>query len=722
MEKYINTKDSINWGLEVAVDFESFYEKGKHDIATLGAWHYNRDPKSYAYLVAVSDGDKLWVGDPKNFFWPSLSGRTLVSQNASFDEDVFNAGVERGAWPAVTFKEWNCTADMATFLTGHRSLQNSVKALLGLDISKQVRADMNGKIWEQMLVEEVTLEDGRKTTFAQQVIDYAGDDCICLRLWQENKHKWPEEEKWLSNYNRFRGQKGVCIDVSELTRCTHLARHVIAESTELLPWVNRGRKQGSPIGVAEECRMSNIPPPPVKTGPKGDPEMAQEWLDSYAAKFAWVKALKDLRSAKKILATLETMTERLRPDGTLAVPLLYCGTHTQRFAATGGLNFLNLNKEALFAEWDPTKKGVDIRGLLIPRKGKKFAIIDLSQIEPRCLNWIIENEELLSKVRAGMAIYEAFARTASGWTGGNLKKEDKKRYALAKAQCLALGYQSGWKKFITMALMPMYGNLDLCAEDDTVALQLSLDKKIYVEEEHDDNGKPIFLTVEYSAKHGTTDKELRKRFIVIKDPDTGLAVRENIYGINARVIVAHFRKSNPLIAGEDGIWQTLDRLLRASADNKEDCVVEIAGRKMIWRGCRMEKRRKTDKETGETYSRWEVRYEQGFKLESTYGGAATENLCQWFARHIFMHCLRRAVVEGGAFCPLDVYDEAVLEVDDDGTPLFVEAYGKQERFKLEAPEPTTALGRMMKYFAEAPSWADGLPVACEGQWSDRYLK
>jgi hypothetical protein len=249
---------------------------------------------------------------------------------------------------------------------------------------------------------------------------------------------------------------------------------------------------------------------------------------------------------------------------------------------------------------------------LIPRKGKRFCIIDLSQIEPRCLNWIICNEALLSKVREGMAIYEAFARTSSGWTGGNLKKADKKKYALAKANVLALGYGAGWKKFITMALMPMYGNLDLCAEDDSVSMLLSLDKKYYVEEKVVENGQDIFLTKEYdAAKHGVSDKALRKRFIVIRDPDTGLAVRENVYGVNARVIVAHFRKSNPLIAGEEGIWKQLDNLLKASAAKGEDCVVEIAGRSMTWRNCRLEKRRKTDKETGETYTKTEVRYDQG---------------------------------------------------------------------------------------------------------------
>lgn len=723
----LNTKEqsrAMNWGPEVGVDFEAYYLKGVHDIDTLGSHAYNRHPKSYAYLVSVDDdAGNLWVGKPEDFDWTVLAGKIVVSHNASFDEDVYEAGVERGAWPRVKFEEWVCSADLSTYLCGHRNLQDAVKHLLNVDISKAVRTDANGLTWEDMLVKEVVLEDGSTTTFAQQMVTYAAGDGICVRIWKQYGASWPLRERKISRRNREAGRKGVMIDVPELLRGIALCQHVIAESVELLPWVKRGRKEGSPIGVAEECRASNIPCPPTKSGKNGDPEAADEWLELYADKLPWVKALKDLRRGKKMLATLETMKSRIREDGSLPFSLLYWGTHTGRFAGTGGLNFLNFNKEPLFAEWDKEcGRGIDIRGLIRARPGKRFAIVDLSQIEPRCLNWAIGNEALLAQVREGMAIYEAFARTATGWKGGKLKVEDKYGYALAKAQVLALGYGAGWVKFIVMALSPMYGNLDLCADDEKVAMQVSLDKNIYIEEEQEreENGKKqtFFVPVLYDpAKHGETEKIRRKRFIVRPDVESGGApVRDLVYGINARKVVSEFRKNNPLIASSDpespGIWKRFDDALREAAKKKEDFVIVMPdGGKMTYRNCRMEKRRKIDKETGETYDRWEVRVDLGYGSTGTYGGKITENFCQRFARDVFIEGVLRCDDAGDEYV-FNVYDESIFEIDDDGTPLGT---------KLEAPNDT-ALGRCLGRLAQTPEWAPGLPVAAEGLWTDRYAK
>lgn len=715
MKKFVNIgSENINWGPEVAVDFEAYYKKKSHDIDTLGQWHYNRHPKSKPYLVAVSDGETLWVGDPQNFFWPGLAGRLLLSHNASFDSDVYEAGVEQGRYPRVAFRDWICTADMSTYLCGHRSLQFAVKALLNEDISKVVRADANGKTWEDMQAEEIVLDDGTKTTFAQAMIDYAGDDTICLRLWKEHGHRWPERERRLSKKNIIAGHRGVRIDVPELVRGIALVSRVIETCMSALPWVERGRKPGSTIGVAEECRASGIPCPPVKSGPNGDPELAEEWLEKYSALCPWVKALKDLRRGKKMLATLQTMHSRLRPDGTIAFSLLYWGTHTGRFAGVGGLNFLNFNKEPLFAEYDTEcGRGIDVRGLLRSREGYRFAICDLSQIEPRCLNWAVGNEALLSRVRAGMSIYEAFARSATGWKGGVLKVEDKHGYNLAKAQVLALGYQAGWKKFISMALQPMYGNLDLCKDDEKVALRLSVDRKIYLEVEREVDGEKMLVPEEYDADiHGGSEKIRNKRFVVIPNPEGGPPVRENVYGINARVIVAGFRSGNPLIAGETGIWARFDSGVKRAAADHKDFVIEMPdGGEMRYRDCRLEKRRKIDKETGEAYTKTEVRCDVGYKSTSTYGGKITENFCQRFARDVFVEGMLRADDAGYPFV-FNVYDEAIFEVPDDGTELYR---------KLESPDDTT-LGKCLGLLAQTPEWAPGLPVAAEGVWSDRYMK
>jgi hypothetical protein len=371
----MNDNPPINWswGPTVAVDFEAYYDKDV-TLTELGNWHYCRHPKTAPYLVSIYDGTNLWVGNPDKFDWTSIDSRNLLSHNASFDEEAYLAGVERGAYHKINYT-WYCTADLSTWGTGHRNLKDAVKALFGVEISKQVRTDAKGK----------SRKDFEADGSWEAMLKYAGDDAEwCWKIWEKLGPKWPEREVKISRLNRERGRYGVRIDVPELRRSISLARRVVAEAEAKLPWVERGLKPASTKGVAEECRKDGIPSPPVKTGLNGDPEAAEEWLEKYGDKLPWVKALKDLRKGKKILAMLEKMESRIRDDETLPFSLLYWGAHTGRFAGTGGINFQNFNKEVLFLEHDPEGKGIDVRGLLIPRKGKRFAIVDLSQIEPRC--------------------------------------------------------------------------------------------------------------------------------------------------------------------------------------------------------------------------------------------------------------------------------------------------------------------------------------------------
>lgn len=688
-----------NWWPVVAVDFEAYYDS-EVTLKELGNWHYTRHPKNDAFLVSVFDGDHLWVGCPKKFPWKTLEGRVIVSHNASYDEEQYLAGVERGLYPSVRFADWHCTADLAVWATGFRDLAGATEASFGVKLSKQVRSDAKGK----------TRKDLEAEGSWDAMLEYAGDDAKwCWKLWERYGGLWPAREKRISKLNRERGRYGVRIDVPELKRSLSLVRRVVLESETKLPWVERGRAPASTIGVAEECRSSGIPCPPVKSGVNGDAEAAEAWLDEYGSKLPWVKALKDLRRGKKMLATLEKIEARLRADGTIPFSLYYWGAHTGRFAGTSGINFQNFNKEPLFPEHDPLGKGVDVRGLIVPREGKRFAIVDLSQIEPRCLNWLVGNEALLSKIREGMAIYEAFARASMGWTGGKLKLENKYGYNLAKAQVLALGYGAGWKKFITMALNPMYGNLDLCADDDKIALERSLDKKVYAEEKREVNGKQVLVPVPYVD--GVHNK--KKRFIVVRGED-GLPVRENVYGLNARQIVDAFRANNPLITG---LWKTLDEGVKEAAANKRDFELELPdGSTLRYRNCRLEKRRKVDQDTGEAYTKTEVRFDMGSKSEGTYGGKLTENAIQSFGRHVFVEGVLRCEDTTDAMTLFTVHDEAITEVDDDGTPL------KTVRNSAEHAPDATKLWQVVDAFAKAPEWAPGLPVAAEGVWADRYLK
>lgn len=103
-------------------------------------------------------------------------------------------------------------------------------------------------------------------------------------------------------------------------------------------------------------------------------------------------------------------------------------------------NPLNIPKKPVF--------GVDIRGMLVPRKGYKFVIFDYAQVEARVVQWLAGNDELLDMIRKEN-IYQATAKQL-GWYPMNkwdLKGDDKPTYELAKRAALGAGYGMGDEKF-----------------------------------------------------------------------------------------------------------------------------------------------------------------------------------------------------------------------------------------------------------------------------------
>ena len=83
-----------------------------------------------------------------------------------------------------------------------------------------------------------------------------------------------------------------------------------------------------------------------------------------------------------------------------------------------------------------------------------FLIRDYSQVEPRCLNWLVGNDEMMKALRYGFSYYEAYATFARGWKGapGTIKAEyGVQKYTLLKNECLGLGYGMGVDRFIAYA-------------------------------------------------------------------------------------------------------------------------------------------------------------------------------------------------------------------------------------------------------------------------------
>lgn len=429
-----------------AVDFESYYDD-EISITTLGIHHYLQKTDIYLVSIATDTGTKF-VGHPKDFDWGSIAGPDWVwlSHNAGFDWPVFIRLQEIGVGNTQSVTEiadWFDTADLTAYLGLPRSLKSASYYLLDEEISKDVRDKMKGKSWESMTPD-----------FRAEVEAYALKDAEnCLSIWLKNGEKWPEHEREISRISREMCFRGVPLDAKGLENdITKLETDLWKLRTDI-PWkdephrdatkARRGEKMAilSPIAIREECIKLGIVAP--ASFAKDDPE-AEEFFEKYAEVHPWVRAVRDYRRGAKHLATLKSMQSRMRPDGWMPYGLKYFGAHTGRDSGDTGLNLQNLPKGIV--------SGVDVRSKIMAPEGYTLAIVDLSQIEPRCLHWLAEDETTLQYIREIPDLYEAQARAWGIWDGeGSMKEVAKDVRHMMKQLALGLGYGMGAKKFADVA-------------------------------------------------------------------------------------------------------------------------------------------------------------------------------------------------------------------------------------------------------------------------------
>ncbi|MEI6194391.1 MAG: DNA polymerase, partial [Verrucomicrobiota bacterium] len=181
-----------------------------------------------------------------------------------------------------------------------------------------------------------------------------------------------------------------------------------------------------------------------------------------------------VRGSNSKLKKLKTMEANADENAIIPLDLIYCGArHTRRWSSVN-INVQNLDARRVFEEEmgkldyfrdNPDEQpGLYMREYFLPPVGKKFGILDFSQIEPRCANWIVRNDEMLDAMRAGYGIYEAHAKATMRWTGqpGTLK-QNKELYKYAKERVLSLGYGMGSDKF--QATVKLKLGLDITAEE-----------------------------------------------------------------------------------------------------------------------------------------------------------------------------------------------------------------------------------------------------------------
>ena len=449
----------------VAIDYETYYStKSGYSLTTMPTDAYCRDERFDAYLVAIcgrnifdgpcddglvtcdvksgvartlEDGRQLYIGRPEHFsYWNRLNGRILLAHNASFDSAVTDELVRRKIIPELHDVEWQCTADLSSYLLAPRNLKGAMKELFGKEISKAVRAGMDSRHDYDLSPDEL-----------RDLIEYGGSDAIeCHDLWLEYSSEWPEIERLISAQNRNAIRRGVRIDVEYAKAALKELKSYQSKVILDIPWatqINPKTKEFYAVGSLPALRQAvvDLGVKPPKSFKKDDPGFL-DWLKEHDD-IPFIRARQVAVALSMHIARIEGILKSLDPQGNAHPSFLYFGAHTGRFSGksdTSGanINMLNMPRKPVFYG-DPNVfggKGVDIRGMYIPKPGHKFVVFDYSQIEPRFALWLVGDTHMMGAMEREGNLYQANA-VEMGWckSGDDLKHNSPDLYRLAKC-CL----------------------------------------------------------------------------------------------------------------------------------------------------------------------------------------------------------------------------------------------------------------------------------------------
>lgn len=416
----------------VAVDFEStFFPKQKIGLRNMGVDQYLRHPEIEIYLVAICAREGMFVGHPDDFDWSSIAGRIWVSHNAAYDARVWRRYQElRPAVQGIAPQEWHCTANLSCWLGFPRDLRGACEAMFGADVSKDARKKMENKTYREL----------KASPDWKEVVEYAERDAEwCWNIWDKYERKWPEVEKQISLMTTAQCLRGLPADRDYLEAGIQKLDRVCWEAKTKLPWANGKSEERavlSPIAVAEECRKLGIAPP---SSLAEDSTACQLWEEEHP-EIPWIAEMRRYRKANLLMTKLQTMRNRIRPDGRIDFSQKYCGAHTKRTSGDQGFNVQGFQREPF--------EDVDMRRAIHAMNGGNIVIADLAQIEPRTLAWLVDDSQKIEMINRGISVYQVHAIQTLNWKGENLKKEDPNLYAMCKMRVLGLSYGCGAERFV----------------------------------------------------------------------------------------------------------------------------------------------------------------------------------------------------------------------------------------------------------------------------------
>lgn len=366
-----------------------------------------------------------------------------------------------------------------------------------------------------------------------------------------------------------------------------------------------------------------------------------------------------------------------------------------------------------------------VRSCIVPDEGNKLVVADYSNVEGRGLAWASGEETALETFRSGLDIYCVTAGKMFGLDPEHIKQNLPNIRQIGKACELGLGYGGGVAAFLTFAKNL---GLDLYAMAETMkgtfpdhiwsaairgyeyARIQEKNKKGFkgqkAERPSYDLPKNVWLTCDsikrmWRESHPKTCqfwKDLEESTMsAIHNPGksywAGAAVRED----GKRAIKITRTKTR---AGDPGWWLKIEL---------------PSGRVLSYPGIGVSVEKQVDEDSDTWYGdgrgpkvtyRERIRYmgenqttRQWTKLY-TYGGKLAENITQALCR--------------------DLLAVALVEVDAAGWPIVLHVH---DEIVTEVPNtPEYTVDKLSALMCKLPSWAEGFPLAAEGDELMRYAK
>ena len=369
-----------------------------------------------------------------------------------------------------------------------------------------------------------------------------------------------------------------------------------------------------------------------------------------------------------------------------------------------------------------------VRGCIVPTPGNKLVVADYSNVEGRGLAWLAGEETALATFREGTDIYKVLASSMFKVAYEAVTKDQRQ---VSKAAVLGLGYGGGVGAFLTFAknlgldLHQLADDMDGSFPDHIWAAARKGFEYARIQEKNKrgfagkkperpsyDLPKKVWLTCDSIKRMYREANPAIARFWRELDDGVMLAVKNpgKVYWAGAHVRPALDPSGRFVFDEEKAIKIT--RTFTRDDDGKKVpgwwLKLELpSGRVLSYPGVGISVEKVVDEDDAERPEyRERVRYmgqnqtTRQWQKIYTYGGKLAENVTQALCRDMLAFALV-GVERAGWPIVLHVHDEIVTDVPN---------------------EPQYSAAELERLMCELPDWAEGFPLAAEGQELSRYAK